>query len=123
MAEYEILTKEHMYVDEYIDGYARHERGRIYDVIEAETPGKAKYLFWKKHFCYDFIEDMKLIEMCRLHRCPRCKGQNRSLADAASDLFWVCLYRPCLCHRKYLEFSSIDKVCPRGLKPCPSQFH
>ena len=75
MAEYEILTKEHMYVDEYIDGYARHERGRIYDVIEAETPGKAKYLFWKKHFCYDFIEDMKLIEMCRLHRCPRCKGQ------------------------------------------------
>ena len=76
MSEYGILSKEVEIFAEYLDGWARYERGRHWDIIEAETPAKAKYIFYKKYLSDDgFIDGMAMIEECQLYRCPLCSGQ------------------------------------------------
>jgi hypothetical protein len=73
--EYAILSKELQFIDDYVEHQPIWHWGRHWDIIEAETPAKAKYKFWLEYFGDDFIADMQLIESCRLYKCPLCSGQ------------------------------------------------
>lgn len=42
---YHCLTEELDFLEEYIEGYARYERGQILNLVAAPTRGKAKALF------------------------------------------------------------------------------
>lgn len=76
MKEYGILSKELYFVDDYVEEHCIYHWGRRWDIIEAETPAKAKYIFYKKYLAEDgFVEGMAMIESCKLYKCPICSGQ------------------------------------------------
>jgi len=71
MAEYEILSRSREFIDDVVEGCNISHWGRHWDIIEAETPAKAKYIFYQKYLEYDtFVDDMAMIESCKLYRCP-----------------------------------------------------
>jgi hypothetical protein len=76
MSEYEILSKEIQIIDDYVEHAPIWYWGRHYDIIEAETPAKAKYKFYLEYLQDDdFVDGMAMIESCKLYKCPLCSGQ------------------------------------------------
>ena len=67
MPKYEILSRLVQFIDDYVEHQAIWWWGRHYDVIEAETPAKAKYIFYQEYLMDDdFVDGMAMIESCRL---------------------------------------------------------
>jgi hypothetical protein len=74
--EYEILSREMQFIEDYVEGCPIWHWGRHWDIIEAETPSKAKYIFYKRYLDDgDFVDGMAMIESCCLYKCPLCSGQ------------------------------------------------
>ena len=69
MSEYEILSKPIQIIDDYVEHTAIWYWGRHYDIIEADTAAKARYIFWQEYLAYDgFVEGMNMIESCKLYK-------------------------------------------------------
>ena len=76
MPEYGILSKEMQFIDDYVEDAAIWYWGRHWDIIEAETRAKARYKFCLEYLQDgDFVDDMAMIESCKLYKCPICSGQ------------------------------------------------
>ncbi len=76
MPEYGILSKDIQFIDDCVDGYAVYHWGKHWDIIEAPTAAKAKYIFYREYLMDDdFVDGMAMIESCQLYKCPMCSGQ------------------------------------------------